>query len=124
MTATEHPPYLRLPDTDPHSVLGWVLARATRRRVVAALAGNDQEGGVTLVEIGGKASMPVGTINDIVGVLVALGLVVANRPHGVAASGKAIRYTLDHARVGDLTTATGSDLTTLDMRATQPLATC
>lgn len=122
MTATEHPPYLRLPDTDPHSVLGWVLARATRRRVVAALAASTEHGS-TLVAIGAKASMPVGTINDIVGVLVVLGLVTAHRPRGGAGSGKAIRYSLDHARVGALTAATGSDLTTLDIRATQSLTT-
>jgi hypothetical protein len=67
--------------------------------------------------------MPVGTINDIIGVLLALGLVVAHRPHGAVASGKAIRYNLNHASVGDLTNATGSDITTLDMRTPQQLAT-
>ncbi len=111
-TVDEAPHYLRAPDkTDPMATVGWVLARPTRRRVLAALA---QGGQLTLIQIGAATAMPVGTIDPILGVLAHVGVAQATPPRGSATGPHPIRYSINFDRVGALKAATGIDLGTVD----------
>jgi len=93
------------------ATVGWLLARPTRRGVLAALV---DSGSLTLTQLGTATTMPVGTIDPILGVLAHVGVVSATPPRGTATGPHPIRYSLNVARVDELKTMTGIDLWTLD----------
>ena len=107
----ETPHYLRAPDAlDPIAILGWVLARPNRRRVLAALSRVEAR---TMNEIKTDTGMPAGTIDPILGVLTILGIAVATPPRGTPTGPNPIRYTLSDQRIRDLRVTTGTDLAAL-----------
>lgn len=106
------PHYLRSPDrSDAMAIIGWLLGRPTRRRVLAALV---DVGSITLTQLASATSMPVGTIDPILGVLAHVGVADADPPRGTATGPHPILYSVSSKRIGELKAATGIDLCILD----------